>query len=219
MHKFSKDTLANRVCAIGLKAVVVFTLFFLSGFFISKLPSLSFFQSFESRTVKALLIVLPTFLAVILYALFSVCLIEKDTDEQKGLFNPAMRMIVSAVLIIVLLLFSPGIKSFIRRAFLEETANAVIFAIMASLVFTTLESLNKKRIESISYIIFSLPLSVLAMIFASKGVVVFVRRNGGQLAVILGNAFLWMIALLISILLSNLFDRLAKRVWTEKLTN
>lgn len=217
MHMFSKDTLVNRVFTIGLKGSVVFVLFFFSGFLISKLPNLSFFQSFESRTVQALLIVLPTFLAVILYSFLSVCLIERNIEEPKELFNPVMRIIVSVILLIILLLASSNVKSFLRRTFSEETVNVTIFAIMTSLVFTIIESMEKKEIELIIFILLSLPLSTLFMIFISKGVVTLVRRNsGGQLADSLGNAFLWTIALLISILLSYLFNRFAQKVRTEK---
>lgn len=220
MHMFSDDKLADRAFAIGLKGVVVFVLFFFSGFLISKLPNLSFFQSFESRTFQALLIVLPTFLAVILYSLLSICLIEKNIEEPKELFNPVMRIIVSVILLIILLLVSSNIKSFLHRTFSEETVNVTIFAIMTSLVFTIIESMEKKEIESIIFILLSLPLSTLFMIFISKGVVTLVRRNsGGQLADSLGNALLWMFALLINILLSFLFDSFAQKVRTEKTMN
>jgi|GEM_PF-4777652 len=51
MHKFSKDYTGKSLFLVCLKALVAFILFFLSNFFISKLPDMAIFQSTNSRTV------------------------------------------------------------------------------------------------------------------------------------------------------------------------
>lgn len=217
MHKFSKDYTGKSLFLVCLKALIAFILFFLSNFFISKLPDMAIFQSTNSRTVQVLLIVLPTFTAVVLYALFSMLLTVNGADEQNGAGNPAFKLLPVPIAILILLVFSRGIKAFLGRALSEDTVNAMIFALMTALVFVVLESLSKGHIESVSYILFALPLCTIIMIFLTKGMVAFLRETGGrQLANTVGNALLWMLSLLVSVVLSKLFDCMAKMIWKEK---
>ena len=217
MHKFSKDYTGKSLFLVCLKALIAFILFFLSNFFISKLPDMAIFQSTNSRTVQVLLIVLPTFAAVVLYALFSMLLTVNGADEQNGAGNPAFKLLPTTIAILMFLVFSQGIKAFLGRAFREDTVNALIFALLAALVFVILESLGKGHIESVSYVLFALPLCTIIMIFLTKGMVAFLRETGGrQLANTVGNALLWMLSLLVSVVLSKLFDSMTKMIWKEK---
>ena len=106
MHKFSKDYTGKSLLLVCLKALIAFILFFLSNFFISKLPDMAIFQSTNSRTVQVLLIVLPTFAAVVLYALFSMLLTVNGANEQNGAGNPAFKLLLATIAILMLLVFS-----------------------------------------------------------------------------------------------------------------
>ncbi len=213
MHKFSRDFFSGFLSVSIFKLVLAFILFFTSGLLISKMPGYLSERISTSKVFAGFLTLLPQVVAILIYTLFLYYLMQKKIEEC-GLFEGICIRTAVALLIFLALVFgSTAIKTFLCKAFKENTVNAIIFSFISGLIFVTLESFAKESRKAFVYMLFGIPISTIIMTFITKGITSLLAkveaRSGGE---IMGNAFLWEFALLTAILLSFLYDKYFYRI-------
>ena len=208
MHKFSRGFFSGFLTVSIIKLVIAFILFFTSGLLISKMPGYLSERISSTKIFAGFLTLLPQVVAILIYALLLFFLMQKKIGESSFLAGIYVRTAVSFLIFLAIAFGATTFKAFLCKVFKESTTNAIIFAFISSLIFVTLESFLKESKKALVYMLLGIPISTIIMTLITKGITLFLTKiEARSVWEIIGNAFLWVFALLTAILLSFLYDK------------